>query len=53
MRSKVVVLGEIQEIPSKVLLTFWGGLLIRGLHYTIHTDPMEKDHMAGQCQRRR
>ena len=25
--------GEIQEIPSKVLLTFWGGLLIRPLHY--------------------
>ena len=29
MRSKVVVyLGEIQEIPSKVLLTFWGGGVI-------------------------
>ena len=27
MRSKVVVLGgEIQEIPSKVLLTFLGGV---------------------------
>ena len=26
VKSKVVVdLGEIQEIPSKVLLTFWGG----------------------------
>ena len=27
-KSKVVVyLGEIQEIPSKVLLTFWGGVI--------------------------
>ena len=29
--------GEIQEIPSKVLLTFWGGLLIRTWHYSIVT----------------
>ena len=27
--------GEIQEIPSKVLLTFRGGLLIRTCHYIL------------------
>ena len=35
MRSKVVVyLGEIQEIPSKVLLTFWGGFTNPGFAKT-------------------
>ena len=29
--------GEIQEIPSKVLLTFWGGVINPGFAYYIHT----------------